>query len=120
VLGVIAAFTFSTGVSGTAANPARFGQRGSWPRSWSHRARPGAGQPPASRVLRAVAAGRDVTGVDGARIPGGAVRPSLHQELHLCCPGGWQAAAHRLDRATLKPGIVQMPLRGEWITAPMS
>src|SRR6266536_430031 len=67
VLGVLAAFTFSAGVSDAAANPARFGQ--TWQlgtflglngRDWGA----------ASPVLRAVAADRDVIGVDDARIAG--------------------------------------------------
>jgi hypothetical protein len=67
VLGVLAAFTFSAGVSDAAANPARFGQ------TWQLGTFLGInGQDfgPASRALRAVAADRDVTGVDDARIGG--------------------------------------------------
>jgi len=65
VLGVLAAFTFTAGVSDAAANPARFGQ------TWQLGAFLGInGQDagPVSRVLRAVAADRDVTGVDDARV----------------------------------------------------
>jgi hypothetical protein len=68
VLGVLAAFTFSAGVSDAASHPARFGQ------TWQLTTFLGLnGQDfgPASRVLRAVAADRDVTGVDDARIGGG-------------------------------------------------
>ena len=67
VLGVLAAFTFSAGVSDAAANPARFGQ------TWQLDTFLGfSGQDfgPASQVLRAVAADPDVTGVDDARIGG--------------------------------------------------
>jgi hypothetical protein len=67
VLGVLAAFTFSAGVSDAEANPARFGQ------TWQLATFLGLnGQDfgPASRVLRAIAADRDVTGVDDARIAG--------------------------------------------------
>ena len=67
VLGVLAAFTFSAGVSDAAANPARFGQ------TWQLGTFLGInGQDfgPAGRALRAVAADRDVTGVDDARIGG--------------------------------------------------
>jgi hypothetical protein len=67
VLGVLAAFTFSAGVSDAAANPARFGQ------TWQLDTFLGFnGQDfgPASRVLHAVAADRDVIGVDDARIAG--------------------------------------------------
>src|SRR5215468_5991764 len=67
VLGVLAAFTFSAGVSDAAANPVRFGQ------TWQLSAFFGFnGQDfgPAGRVLRAAAADREVTGVDDARIGG--------------------------------------------------
>ena len=67
VLGVLAAFTFSAGVSDAAANPARFGQ------TWQLGAFLGEGGQdfgPVSQVLRAVAADPDVTGVDDARVGG--------------------------------------------------
>jgi hypothetical protein len=67
VLGVLAAFTLSAGVSDAAAHPARFGQ------TWQLATFFGLnGQDfgPASRVLRAAAADRDVIGVDDARIGG--------------------------------------------------
>jgi FtsX-like permease family protein len=67
VLGVLAAFTFSAGVSDAAANLSRFGQ------TWQLGTFLGlSGQDfgPASQVLRAVAADPDVTGVDDARIGG--------------------------------------------------
>ena len=67
VLGVLAAFTFSAGVSDAAANPARFGQ------TWQLDTFLGlSGQDfgPAGQVLQAVAADPDVTGVDDARIGG--------------------------------------------------
>jgi hypothetical protein len=67
VLGVLAAFTFSAGVSDAAANPARFGQ------TWQLAAFLGVnGQDsgPAGRALRAVAADPDVTGVDDLRVGG--------------------------------------------------
>jgi FtsX-like permease family len=67
VLGVLAAFTFSAGVSDAAANPARFGQ------TWQLGAFLGVGGQdfgPARQVLRAVAADPDVTGVDDARVGG--------------------------------------------------
>jgi FtsX-like permease family len=67
VLGVLAAFTFSAGVSDAAANPARFGQ--TWQLS-TFLGINGRDFGPASRVLRAVAADRDVIGVDDARIAG--------------------------------------------------
>jgi len=67
VLGVLAAFTFSAGVSDAAANPARFGQ------TWQLDAFLGvSGQDfgPARQVLRMAVADPDVTGVDDARIGG--------------------------------------------------
>jgi hypothetical protein len=67
VLGVLAAFTFSAGVSDAAANPARFGQ--TW-QLGTFLGLNGQDFGPASPVLRAVAADRDVTGVDDARIGG--------------------------------------------------
>jgi cell division protein FtsX len=66
VLGVLAAFTFSAGVSDAAANPARFGQ------TWQLDTFLGEGgqefSPAIGQVLRAVAADRDVTGVDDALV----------------------------------------------------
>lgn len=67
VLGVLAAFTFSAGVSDAAANPARFGQ--TWQlETWigvnGHD--PG----PVAKVLRAVSGDRDVTGVDDVLVSG--------------------------------------------------
>jgi hypothetical protein len=67
VLGVLAAFTFSAGVSDAAANPARFGQ------TWQLDTFLGfSGQDfgPVGQVLRMAAADPDVTGVDDARIGG--------------------------------------------------
>jgi hypothetical protein len=68
VLGVLAAFTFSAGVSDASANLARFGQ------TWQLDTFLGLSGhdvgPAASQVLRAVAADKDVTGVDDARIAG--------------------------------------------------
>jgi FtsX-like permease family protein/MacB-like protein len=67
VLGVLAAFTFSAGVSDAAANPARFGQ------TWQLETFIGLNGHdfgPAATVLRAVAGDRDVTGVDDVLIAG--------------------------------------------------
>ena len=68
VLGVLAAFTFYAGVSDAAANPARFGQ------TWQLETYIGYnGQdfsPAAARVMRAVAADPDVTGVDAPLVAG--------------------------------------------------
>jgi len=65
VLGVLAAFTFSAGVSDAAANPARFGQ------TWQldmFLGLSGHDFGPVGQVLRTVAADPDVTGVDDARV----------------------------------------------------
>jgi hypothetical protein len=67
VLGVLAAFTFSAGVSDAAANPARFGQ--TWQLE-TFLGLNGRDFGPTDRVLRAAAADRDVTGVDNARFAG--------------------------------------------------
>jgi ABC-type lipoprotein release transport system permease subunit len=67
VLGVLAAFTFSAGVSDAAANPARFGQ------TWQLEAFIGLNGHdggPAAKVLRAAAGDRDVTGVDDVLVSG--------------------------------------------------
>jgi hypothetical protein len=68
VLGVLAAFTFSAGVSDAASHPARFGQTWQLTTFLGYN---GQDFGPASRVLRAVAADPDVTGVEDARIGGG-------------------------------------------------
>jgi len=67
VLGVLAAFTFSAGVSDASANPARFGQ--TW-QLFTSLGQSGQDFGPVSPVLRAVAADRDVTGVGDARVGG--------------------------------------------------
>jgi MacB-like periplasmic core domain/FtsX-like permease family len=67
VLGVLAAFTFSAGVSDAASHPERFGQTWQLDTFLGYN---GHDFGPSSRVLRAVAADRDVTGVDDARIGG--------------------------------------------------
>jgi MacB-like periplasmic core domain/FtsX-like permease family len=82
VLGVLAAFTFSAGVSDAVSHPERFGQ------TWQLDTFLGLnGQDfgPASRVLRAVAADRDVTGVDDARI-GGAQSGQVSIESYTYAP----------------------------------
>ena len=67
VLGVLAAFTFSAGVSDAAANPARFGQ--TWQLD-TFFGEDGHDFGPAGPVLGRAAADHDVTGVDDARIGG--------------------------------------------------
>ena len=67
VLGVLAAFTFSAGVSDAVANPARFGQTF---QLGAFLGLSGQDLGPARQVLRAVARDRDVTGVDDALVSG--------------------------------------------------
>jgi FtsX-like permease family len=67
VLGVLAAFTFSAGVSDAAINPARFGQTWQLETFFGFNGRDFG---PADRVLRAVADDPDVIGVDNARLAG--------------------------------------------------
>jgi hypothetical protein len=90
VLGVLAAFTFSAGVSDAAANPARFGQ------TWQLGTFLGlSGQdfsPAASQVLQTVARDRDVTGVDDARI-GGAQDGQVSVESYTYAPVGGKKIA---------------------------
>jgi hypothetical protein len=64
VLGVLATFTFAAGVSDAAANPARFGQTFQLSTFIGFN---GQDFGPAGRVLPAVAADRDVAGLDDAR-----------------------------------------------------
>ncbi|MFZ0044619.1 MAG: FtsX-like permease family protein, partial [Streptosporangiaceae bacterium] len=84
VLGVLAAFTFSAGVSDAASHPARFGQTWQLTTFFGYN---GQDFGPASRVLRAVAADRDVTGVDDARI-GGAQAGQVSVESFTYAPVG--------------------------------
>jgi FtsX-like permease family len=65
VLGVLAAFTFSAGVTDAAANPARFGQTNQLE---TYLGENGQDFGPAGPALRAVAASRGVTGLDDARV----------------------------------------------------
>jgi len=65
VLGVLAAFTFSAGVTDAAAHPARFGQTNQLD---SFIGENGQDPGPVGPALRAVAASRDVTGLDDALI----------------------------------------------------
>ena len=89
VLGVLAAFTFSAGVSDAVRHPARFGQTWQLTTFLGYN---GQDFGPASRVLRAVAADRDVTGVDDARI-GGAQSGQVSIESFTYAPvGGKQPA----------------------------
>ena len=65
VLGVVAAFTFSAGVSDAAANPARFGQTNQLERFLGINGQDFA---PAGPELRAIARDQDVIGLNDARI----------------------------------------------------
>ena len=89
VLGVLAAFTFSAGVSDAASHPARFGQTWQLTTFLGYN---GQDFGPASRVLRAVAADRDVTGVDDARI-GGAQSGQVSIESFTYAPVGGKRTA---------------------------
>ena len=89
VLGVLAAFTFSAGVSDAASHPARFGQTWQLTTFFGYN---GQDFGPASRVLRAVAADRDVTGVDDARI-GGAQSGQVSIESFTYAPVGGKRPA---------------------------
>ena len=89
VLGVLAAFTFSAGVSDAASHPARFGQTWQLTTFLGYN---GQDFGPASRVLRAVAANRDVTGVDHARI-GGAQAGQVSIESFTYAPVGGKRPA---------------------------
>ena len=84
VLGVLAAFTFSAGVSDAASHPERFGQTWQLTTFFGYN---GQDFGPAGRVLRAVAADRDVTGVDDARI-GGAQSGHVSIESFTYAPVG--------------------------------
>jgi FtsX-like permease family len=64
VLGVLAAFTFSAGVSDAAANPARFGQTDQLETFTGEN---GHDFVPVARLMRAVAASHDVTGINDSR-----------------------------------------------------
>jgi hypothetical protein len=67
VLGVLAAFTFSAGISDATANPARFGTTWQLTSFYGHN---GQDFGPAGQVSRAVAASRDVAGFLDVRIGG--------------------------------------------------
>jgi hypothetical protein len=100
VLGVLAAFTFSAGVSDAASHPARFGQTWQLTTFFGYN---GQDFGPASRVLRAVAADRDVTGVDDARI-GGAQSGQVSIETFTYAPVGGKRAAVVLTAGRMPAG----------------
>jgi hypothetical protein len=84
VLGVLAAFTFTAGVSDAATHPARFGQTFQLGAFFGFN---GQDFGPAEPALRAAAADRDVTGVDDARI-GGAQSGRFSVESYTYDPVG--------------------------------
>jgi hypothetical protein len=101
VLGVLAAFTFSAGVSDAASHPARFGQ--TWQLT-TFLGFNGHDFGPASRVLRAVAADRDVTGVDDARIGGAqAGRVSIESVTYAPVGGKRPAVVLTAGRMPARP-----------------
>ena len=100
VLGVLAAFTFSAGVSDAATHPARFGQTWQLTTFLGYN---GHDFGPASRVLRAVAADRDVTGVDDARI-GGAQSGQVSIESFTYAPVGGKRPAVVLTAGRMPAG----------------
>ncbi len=82
VLGVLAAFTFTAGVSDAATHPERFGQTFQLGAFLGLNGQDGG---PAGPALRAAAADRDVTGVDDARI-GGAQSGQFSVESYTYAP----------------------------------
>jgi hypothetical protein len=98
VLGVLAAFTFSAGVSDAAANPARFGQ--TWQLGTFMGLSGNDFSPAASQVLQAVARDRDVTGVDDARI-GGAQAGQVSVESDTYAPVGGKKISVVLPRGQM-------------------
>ncbi len=118
VLGVLAAFTFSAGVSDAASHPERFGQ--TWQLD-TFLGFNGQDLGPASRVLRAVAADRDVTGVDDARI-GGAQSGQVSVESFTYAPvaGKRPAVVLTAGRMAARPDeIVLAPTTARELNAGM-
>jgi hypothetical protein len=116
VLGVLAAFTFSAGVSDAVSHPARFGQTWQLATFLGYN---GHDFGPAGRVLRAVAADRDVTGVDDARI-GGAQSGRVSIESFTYAPVGGKRPAVVLTagRMPASPGeIVLAPTTAQQMHA---
>ena len=89
VLGVLAAFTFSAGVSDAATHPQRFGQTWQLTTFLGYN---GQDFGPASQVLRAVAADRDVTGVD---TPASAARRPVRSPSRASPTPRWVASVRR-------------------------
>ncbi len=108
VLGVLAAFTFSTGVADASVNPARFGQ------TWQLATFTGAEgddlvpQPQQARLYRALGSDRDVTGVTDARTAAahaGAARTTV--DLFTVSPQPGQVPTVLLaGRMPVRPGEV--------------
>jgi ABC-type lipoprotein release transport system permease subunit len=116
VLGVLAAFTFSAGVSDAASHPERFGQ--TWQLN-TFLGLNGRDLGPASRVLRAVAADRDVTGVDDARIAGAqSGRVSIESFTYAPVGGKRPAVVLTAGRMPAAPGeIVLAPTTAQELGA---
>ena len=113
VLGVLAAFTFAAGVSDAATHPARFGQTfqlGAFFGFNGHDFAPGTGP-----ALRAVAADRDVTGVDDARVAGAQSGQFSVESFSYAPVGGKAIPVVMLDgRMPQRPGeIVLAPISAE-------
>ena len=111
VLGVLAAFTFAAGVSDAAAHPARFGQTFQLGAFFGFNGQdfgPGTG-----RALRAVAADRDVTGVDDGRVAG-AQSGQFSVESFTYAPVGGKA----IPTVMLDGRMPRAP--GEIVLAPIS
>ncbi len=106
VLGVLAALTFSAGISNAVANPARFGQ--TWQLATFY-GEDGQDFAPAGAASRAAAADRDVTGFLDVRIAGAQSGRGLDRELHLR-PGGRQAGPMVLTagRMPASPGEIAL------------
>lgn len=113
VLGVLAAFTFAAGVSDAATHPARFGQTFQLGAFFGFNGQDfGPGTGPA---LRAVAADRDVTGVDDARVAGAQSGQFSVESFTYAPVGGKAIPVVMLDgRMPRAPGeIVLAPISAE-------
>jgi hypothetical protein len=117
VLGVLAAFTFAAGVSDAAAHPARFGQTFQLGTFFGFNGQDGGAV--VGRALRAVAADRDVTGVDDARIAGAQSGRYSVESFTYAPVGGKKIPVVMLDgRMPRAPGeIVLAPISAEQLHA---
>ena len=117
MLGVLAAFTFAAGVSDAAAHPARFGQTFQLGTFFGFNGQDGG--PVVGRALRAVAADRDVTGVDDARIAGAQAGRYSVESFTYAPVGGKEIPVVMLDgRMPRAPGeIVLAPISAQELHA---